>query len=150
MRWSALGVLVAVVLAAGCGGQSEEATAYVDAVNGAQERFKGRVEALSRDVGATSTPAQTRRTLTAFRGAVDRTVEELQAIPVPAEVQPDHRGLIEETGAYAAAIDRARAGLTSSDTRRILAAKTRLVTAVDAVNGRINRTIAAINRKLGT
>lgn len=133
---------------AGCGG-SDEADAYVDAVNQTQKRFAKRIDQLSRDIPSTSTPAKDRRTLVAFKRAADRAVSELRRIDVPAEVTTEHRQLVDGIADYGMQIDSARSAIASNDPRRLLAAQTELVSAVTAVGARINRAIEAINRKLG-
>jgi hypothetical protein len=150
MRRVLAAVLVAVLplgLVA-CGGDHKQDNAYVDAVNRAQDDFKATFDRLSSRITATSTPAQDRRTLRAFRTAVDRAVVRLRAIDVPARVEGLHARLVGEIASYGRQIDRAQAAFRSRDAQAVLSAQTDLVSAVTRVSAQVNRTIDAINRKL--
>jgi hypothetical protein len=150
-----LTVLLATATAFGlmaCGGQKETAkrNAYADAVNRAQNDFAQSFRSLSGRISSTTTPSQGRRTLQGFEDAVDNVVVDLRAIDAPADVQPLHRRLIDEMSGYGREIRKAKRAFASSAPQRILDAQKALVRATTRISGRINRTIAAINRELQT
>ncbi|MGZ4268202.1 MAG: hypothetical protein ACXVFK_05455 [Solirubrobacteraceae bacterium] len=142
---SALGAL------AGCGGSSvdvKQANRYADAVNKAQGDFAARLDQLSAKVTPTSTRAQDDATLKAFQAAVTRVVARLRAVDVPPRVKDLHQRFIAQIAAYGREIDRVRPAFDSPDPQKILAAQTRLRTAVAKVSSQINGTIDQINAKL--
>jgi hypothetical protein len=135
-------------LVAGCGTDRSRDNGYVDAVNRAQRDFAARFARLSKRITATSTPGEDRRTLGAFRAAVDRTVVRLRGVEVPDRVGSLHARLVDEIAAYGRQIDRARAAFRGQRAQAILAAQTDLVSAVTRISAQINRTIATINERL--
>lgn len=137
-----------VVAVSGCEKDTDEANAYVDAVNRAQNDFSSTFDGLSSQITATSTPRQDRRTLQRFQGAIDEVVAEMSAIEVPPEVASLHRRLVGEISRYGEELDKARKALRSTNSREIVAAQRELVSAVTSVSTKINRTIDAINRAL--
>ena len=149
-------LIVATTLLAGCGGGGAAApgagagsdATYVRAVNAAQTQFAQTFTRLSKRIGATSTPAQGRRTLTAFEDAVHGTVARLRAVRPPERVRPLHGRLVSEIAAYGDHLAAARRAYGSHDARRVLAAQGRLVDEVRATSAQINRTIDAINQRL--
>lgn len=146
-------LLLAVLgaLLAGCGGGDDVAAnnAYVAKVNAAQDRFVRSAEQVQAAITtATSTPAQDRRALDAFAGAVRRTVADLRAITPPTSVQALHARLIAALGSYTAVIAARRDVAGSADPRRLITARTRFSTDSEAVNERIQRAIEQINAKL--
>jgi len=149
MRVQLVALVAAGALLAGCGGEEgPDANAYVDAVNRAQTGFAQTVQRLSGRISSSSSPAQDRRTLRSFNGAVSDVVGDLRQIEPPSDVASLHRRLVQEMGSYGAEVRRATSTLASDDPRRLVAAQQRLLRATDTVSGRINRTIGAINRRL--
>jgi hypothetical protein len=147
----ALAAALVVALGLGlvaCGGDRQQENAYVDAVNHAQGDFAATFDRLSKQITATSTPAQDRRTLRRFRAAVDRAVVRLRAIEVPDRVRGLHGRLVDEISAYGRQIDKARSAFRSRNAQAVLTAQTDLVSEVTRVSGQINRTIDAINGRL--
>jgi hypothetical protein len=126
----------------------DERNAYVAAVNRAQTDFRSTFERLGSRITATSSPQEDRRTLRAFSDAVDRAVVRLRRVDPPAEVRTLHGRLISSIDAYGREIDKARTAFRSTSTARIIEAQTQLISAITAVSGRINHTIAEINRAL--
>ena len=140
---------VAALALPACGNDdSEERNAYAGKLNRAQTDFAKSFRDLSGEIGAARTPAQGRRTLQGFETAVDRVVEDLRAIRPPAGMGTLHRRLIDQIAGYGREIRTAKEAYASSSPRRILEAQTALVNATTAISGRINRTIAAINKGL--
>ena len=140
---------LAAVLA-GCGGGTSGAgeDRYVQAVNQAQGGFARTLDRLSTSITATSTPRQDRRTLRSFARAVDGAVAELRRATPPDRVRDLHGRLVDEVASYGRPIASARAALATQDPQRIIAAQGRFVGAVTRTGERVNRTIAAINRRL--
>jgi hypothetical protein len=143
-----LPLLAIAAVMAGCGNDTKQANAYVDAVNRAQNDFAATFDRLSTRITSTSTPEQDQRTLDGFKRAVDRTVTRLRAVEVPSKVKTLHGQLVGEISSYGVEIDRAKAAFAKGKPREIVKAQTRLVRAVTRVSSQINQTIDAINKKL--
>ena len=147
-----LAIVLAAVATAGLGAcgndDTEERNAYAGALNRVQGDFADSVRDLSGKITATATPGQGRRTLQGFEDDVDAVVRDLRAIRAPESIAPLHRRLITQIAGYREAISRAKEAYGSSSPRRILEAQTALADATTSISGRINRTIAAINRGL--
>src|SRR3954470_8462558 len=146
-------VLLSVVAAfgvAGCGGQdaAKQRNTYADQVNRAQNNFAESFKSLSRRITSTTTPGRGRKTLQGFEDAVDNVVVDLRRIDTPSDLQPLHRRLIGEISGYGRAIHRAKLAFATGSPQRILRAQSALVAATTEISARINRTIAAINRRL--
>ena len=146
-------VLLAVVALLGlaaCGSDdaAKERNAYADQVNRAQTSFAQTFKSLSRRISSTTTPARGRRTLQGFEDAVDTVVTDLQRIDAPSDLQPLHRQLIDEIADYGRAIGEAKDEFATGSPQRSEAAQSALVDATTKISARINRTIAAINRRL--
>ena len=144
-------LLVAAVLGLAACGQDKAAqqrNAYADQVNRAQSDFAQSFKSLSRRITKTTTPGRGRRTLQGFEDAVDNVVTDLRRIDAPSDVQPLHRRLIDEIAGYGRAIHRAKIAFATGSPQRILRAQSALVSSTTAISARINRTIAAINRRL--
>jgi hypothetical protein len=132
-----------------CGNDdTEERNAYAGALNRVQSDFADSFRDLSGKITATTTPGQGRRTLQGFEDDVDAVVRDLRAIQAPDGIAPLHQRLISQIAGYRRAISRAKEAYASSSPRRILEAQTALVSATTAISGRINRTVAAINKGL--
>jgi hypothetical protein len=148
-RVAALVLIVACgLVGAGCGGDTKENNAYVDAVNRAQSSFATQLRQLSGQITATSTAEQDRRTLRGFETVVDGVVRRLRTVEPPARVSGLHNQLIGAIDDYGRQIEKARDAFRSRSPSKIIAAQTDLISAITAVSARINRTIDEINRKL--
>jgi hypothetical protein len=143
-------VVVAVIGLAACGRDktAEQRNAYADQVNRAQSDFAQSFKSLSKRITRTTTPGRGRRTLQGFEDAVDNVVTDLRRIDAPSDLQPLHRRLIDEIAGYGRAIHRAKLAFETGSPQRILRAQSALVSSTTAISARINRTIAAINRRL--
>jgi hypothetical protein len=140
--------LVCGVVAPGCGSDTKERNAYVDAVNRAQRNFQTQFRRLSGQITATSSAREDRRTLRRFETVIDGVVRDLRAVRPPASVSALHAQLIDAIASYGRQIEQARDAFRSSSPAKIIAAQTRLISGITAVSARINRTIDQINRKL--
>ena len=143
-------VVAAALGATACGGDdaAKQRNAYADEVNRAQSSFAQSFRSLSRRITSTTTPGQGRRTLQGFEDAVDNVVTNLRRIDAPSDVQPLHRRLITEISGYGREIHKAKLAFATGAPQRILRAQSALVDATTQISERINRTIAAINRRL--
>jgi hypothetical protein len=142
---------VAALLGASACGSDEAAkqrNTYADQVNRAQHDFAQSFKSLSRRIATTTTPGRGRRTLQGFEDAVDTVVGHLERISAPSDLQPLHRRLISEISGYGREIHKAKLAFATGSPQRILRAQSALVTATTEISARINRTIAAINRRL--
>ncbi len=148
-----LPVLLIVAAAIGltaCGTDkaAQERNAYADQVNRAQNDFAQSFKSLSKRITRTTTPGRGRQTLQGFEDAVDNVVVDLRRIDAPAGLQPLHQRLIGEISGYGRAIHRAKLAFATGSPQRILRAQSALVSTTTEISARINRTIAAINRRL--
>ena len=144
-------LVAATALGVAACGEDKAATernTYADQVNRAQSAFAQSFRSLSRRITSTTTPNQGRRTLQGFEDAVDTVVTDLRRIDAPPDLAPLHRQLISEISGYGRAIHRAKVAFATGAPQRILEAQSRLVSSTTAISARINRTIAAINRRL--
>lgn len=143
-----LAAALACCALAGCGGDTAQENAYVEAVNRTQTDFARTFERLRDQITATSTPEQDQRTLGRFRSAVDEAVGDLRAIDPPEAVAGLHRRLVGDIGRYGAEIEKARTAFGSTDPQRVLKAQTDLVSQVSDISGDINAVIGDINEEL--
>ena len=143
-------VVAAAVGLTACGADkaAEERNAYADQVNRAQNDFAQSFKSLSKRITRTTTPGRGRKTLEGFETAVDNVVLDLRRIDAPSDLQPLHRRLIGEIAGYGRAIHRAKLAFATGSPQRILRAQSALVSSTTEISARINRTIAAINRRL--
>jgi hypothetical protein len=143
-------VLSAAAGIAACGADkaAEQRNAYADQVNRAQSDFAQSFKSLSKRITRTTTPGRGRRTLQGFEDAVDHVVTDLRRIDAPSDVQPLHHRLIDEIAGYGRAIHRAKLAFATGSPQRILRAQSALVSSTTQISAKINRTIAAINRRL--
>jgi hypothetical protein len=145
-------VLLAMMLALGavaCGGNdAQERNAYAAAVNRAQTGFASRFRTLSARISGTTSASQGRRALQGFQHAVDGVLARLQSIRPPTGLHALHRRLIGQMREYGREIAKAKAAFRTRTPATILDAQNSLVRATTAISARINRTVAAINRKL--
>ena len=144
-------VVAATIGVSACGGGADAAkqrNTYADEVNRAQSSFAQSFKNLSRRITSTTTPGQGRKTLQGFEDAVDTVVTDLRRIDAPSDVQPLHRRLISEISGYGREIHKAKLAFATGAPQRIVRAQSALVSATTQISARINRTIAAINRRL--
>jgi hypothetical protein len=143
-----LAVLALGAVAAGCGTDNKAANDYVGAVNRAQNEFATTFDRLRSRVTSTSTPEQDQKTLDGFKGAVDKVVGRLRAVEAPDDVKGLHQQLVGEISTYGTEIEKAKRAFAEGDAKAIIKARTDFEAAVTRVASQINRTIAAINKKL--
>lgn len=143
-RWM-VGALAAVALvaAAGCGGDGEQADAYVDELNAAQRAFTAevrRLEAIDDDEAA----------LAAYTAAAEEAARAIAAIDPPEDVAALHGRLVGGFDAFARQTARAERDVTSGDLDRVIAAQERMTEAAATQERLIHQTVAAINDELQT
>lgn len=148
-RRATLAVMVlASLLAAGCGTDTSERNAYVDGVNAAQARFATTVTRVATAITPRSTPSQDRKALMRFEGAVTRILADLRRIDVPAQVRGEHARLLSAISGFGADVEEANEALRRPSRRSLLEAQRRIGRATATVNVRISSVITAINKKL--
>jgi len=141
-------LLLAWVLAAGCGGDAEGKNAYVDDVQAAQRTFVTRFDQVRRRLTATSTLAQDRATLASFAqitGAFDAT---LARIEPPAGVRSQHRALVAVIARLEQQFERGRVGLQRGSAADRSIVRTQLSSSVDGTQAQVTRAVADINAGL--
>jgi hypothetical protein len=152
VRWhrpTAAALVAASLLAAGCGGVDADGNRYVARVNRAQQDFANQVERLSKNITPTSSPEADRRTLRSFERAVDEVGVDLRRISPPPEVRGLHATLIHAVDGYGVEVRHATAAMSSHSPTRLRRAQHRLAQATTSFGTTINRTIEAINKRLG-
>jgi hypothetical protein len=148
------GALAAAVALAvgGCGSSTSASNRYVDQLNSAQRQFADAVASLPGALApgrvTNSNPSSTRASASAYGDALAAIIARLRAIRPPANVAGLHRQLLEQLSSYGAAVSAAMPSLAAPDRTTRLAARTRLLSAVQAVDAKITRTLNAIDTRL--
>jgi hypothetical protein len=145
---AALPIVVAGAFAAGCGGDSEDRSAYVDQVNRAQQSFADTVQELSGQITDRSTTESDRETLGRFESAIDGVVEDLSSIEPPEEVSTQHRELVATIDGYGSEVSDAVDALEEDEPEDLVQAQRELLEATGEVSADINRSIGEINGRL--
>lgn len=145
---STLAAVLALLLLAGCGGNSKQKNDYISAVNRAQTDFVGVVDDAESRISANANDADTATQLDLIRAAAAKAVERLKALKPPGGVGTLHASLVHEAQGLVVAFQKAVAAYRSGDDQQILAAKVNLSKDVGRVNTQLNATIQALNAKL--
>jgi hypothetical protein len=145
---AALAVALAMLLAAGCGSDTKEKNAYVNAVNRAQADFVAVVDDSESRISGNASDEDTARQLDMIRAAAAKVVVRLRGIDPPGQARTLHGNLVREAQGLVAAFKKAADAYHSGEPSRILSAKVDLSKDVQKVNAQINATIQALNDKL--
>ena len=145
---STLAAVLALLLLAGCGGNTKEKNAYITAVNRAQSDFVAVVDDSESRISANATDSETATQLDLIRAAAAKAVARLRALKPPGGVATLHANLVREASGLVAAFRKAVAAYRSGAPAKILAAKVQLAKDVQQVNSHLNATIQALNAKL--
>lgn len=136
------------LIAAGCGGDTEEKNDYVDQVNKAQTEFADQVTKLSTAITSTSSDSADQKTIESYQGAVDGVVKDLEGITPPEDVEAEHQQLVDAMSAYGKSVSTALEDLQGGSAQDRLKAATELQQASSTAGTQINQAIDAINKKL--
>ncbi len=136
------------LIAAGCGGDTEEKNDYVDQVNKAQTEFADQVTKLSTAITSTSSSAADQKTIESYQTAVDGVVKDLEGITPPEDVKAEHQQLVDAMTTYGESVGTALEDLQGGSAQDRLKAATELQTASSTAGTQINQAIEAINKKL--
>ena len=117
------------LIAAGCGGDTEEKNDYVDQVNKAQTEFANQVTKLSSAITSTSSDSADRKTIQSYQDAVDGVVKDLEGITPPEDVQAEHQQLVDAMSTYGDSVGAALEDLQGGSAQDRLKAATELQTA---------------------
>jgi hypothetical protein len=145
---STLAAVLALLLLAGCGGNTKQKNAYVTAVNRAQTDFVSVVDDTESRISGSASNAETARQLDRIRAAAARVVVRLRGLKPPSGAGTLHANLVHEAQGLVSAFQKAAAAYRSGNPAKILTAKVELSNAVKRVNEQLNATIAALNAKL--
>ena len=145
---STLAVVLALLLLAGCGGNTKQKNAYVSAVNRAQTDFVAVVDDSESRISGSASNADTATQLDMIRAAALKVVVRLRALKPPGGAERLHASLVHEAQGLVTAFQKAVAAYRSSDPAKILAAKVDLGKDIARVNAQLNATIQALNTKL--
>ena len=144
----AVALVLSVVAAAGCGGDTKSKNTYVTAVNRAQSDFVAVVDDSESRISGTASDKDTATQLDMIRAAAAKVVVELRGIKPPGNVKTLHASLVGEAQGLVAAFRKAADAYRSGQSSQILTAKVDLSKDVSRVNAQLNATIAALNNKL--
>ncbi|MGK2939371.1 MAG: hypothetical protein ACSLFR_16480 [Solirubrobacteraceae bacterium] len=136
------------LIAAGCGGDTEEKNDYVDQVNKAQTEFADQVTKLSTAITSTSSSSADQKTIGSYQTAVDGVVKDLEGITPPEDVKAEHQQLVDAMSTYGESVGTALKDLQGGSAQDRLKAATELQTASTTAGTQINQAIEAINKKL--
>lgn len=136
------------LIAAGCGGDTEEKNEYVDQVNKAQTEFANQVTKLSAAITSTSSEATDRKTIQSYQDAVDGVVKDLEGITPPEDVKAEHQQLVDAMSQYGESVSSALDDLQGGTAQDRLKAAQELQKASTQAGTEINQAIDAINKKL--
>jgi hypothetical protein len=133
-----------------CGGAKEREAnnTYVSQVNAAQNEFAATVDSVSQRITKNASSRQQRKTLADFQSAIDDVVRKLAAIKVPSRVKREHEQLVKAMSGFRDQIKAANLVLRNPTDANVLDARNDIASATQAINGRIQSAIAAINSKL--
>jgi hypothetical protein len=145
---SMLVAALALLLLAGCGGNTKAKNDYVAAVNRAQTDFVGVVDDSESRISGSASNAETAAQLDLIRVAAAKVVVRLRALKPPSGAEKLHASLVREAEGLVAAFQKAVTAYKSSDPAKILTAKVNLSKDVARVNQQLNATIQALNSKL--
>ncbi|MFL5893598.1 MAG: hypothetical protein ACJ76Z_00630 [Thermoleophilaceae bacterium] len=143
----AIGLVLSLVAAGGCGGDTQKKNDYVKAINKVQTDFANAASKLQAG-GAGSGEAGAKKTFANLKAAIDKVVADLQGVKPPDSVKALHNELIGEMKSFGQSIQRAGASLGSKDPQKILAAQTQFATDAGQVGAKIGATIDKINTEL--
>lgn len=136
------------LIAAGCGGDTEEKNDYVDQVNKAQTEFANQVTKLSSAITSSSSDSADRKTIQSYQDAVDGVVKDLEGITPPEDVKAEHQQLVDAMSQYGKSVSTALDDLQGGTAQDRLAAAQELQKASTTAGTEINQAIDAINKKL--
>lgn len=136
------------LIAAGCGGDTQEKNDYVDQVNKAQTQFADQVTKLSSAITSTSSDSADVKTIESYQSAVDKVVTDLKGITPPDDVKAEHQQLVDAMSSYAKSVGTALDDLQGGTPQDRLKAATSLQKASSQAGTEINQAIDAINKKL--
>jgi hypothetical protein len=145
---STLAAALALLLLAGCGGNTKQKNAYVTAVNRAQTDFVAVVDDSESRISGSASNADTATQLDLIRAAAAKVVVRLRGLKPPSGAGKLHASLVREAQGLVAAFQKAAAAYRSGDPAKILTAKVNLSNDVKRVNDQLNATIQALNAKL--
>jgi hypothetical protein len=145
---SMLAAALAVLLLAGCGGNTKAKNDYVAAVNRAQTDFVSVVDDSESRISGSASNADTATQLDLIRAAAAKVVVRLRGLKPPSGAGTLHATLVREAQGLVAAFQKAATAYKSGDPAKILSAKVNLSKDVARVNQQLNATIGALNAKL--
>lgn len=147
-RMLLMALAAVALIAAGCGGDTEEKNDYVDQVNKAQSDFAAQVQKLSTAITSTSSDAADQKTIQSYQTAVDGVVKDLEGITPPQDVEAEHQQLVDAMASYGKSVGSALGELDGGSAEDRLKAATQLQQASATAGTQINQAIEAINTKL--
>lgn len=147
-----VGALAIAIGTTGCGEQAREvreANAYVERVNGVQQRFARDLQQLSGPIAEATTVPQVQRETRRFQRAIEGTQGSLQAIRPPTPLRASHRRLVNAYGTWSTPLRTFRTALRERDRAAILEAKSRFSTATTQATVELRAASTQINERVG-
>jgi hypothetical protein len=148
LRGLALVAAAALLVLAGCGGDTETKNDYVGALNKVQTDFADSVQKTTAAPTGGDPAAAAEKTFSNLEGAIDKLVADLKDVDPPGDVKDLHNQLISQMGDFKTAVSKASDSLGSGDPQKLLAAQSAFATAASSLGTKISKTIADINTKL--
>jgi hypothetical protein len=149
MRTAVWLALAAALVVSGCGGGGSgksEANVYAKAVTKAQVDLAA---TLTKAQGQTGTSARSAaQQAGAIKAAIDQDVATLQRVKPPDKVAALHKQLITEFHQLAGGMGDMAAAFAANDRKKLADARAKVVLELANVGAQIQRTVAAINKKL--
>ncbi len=141
-------LLFLVLIAGGCGDDTEAANDYVEQVSQAQRGFADSFRDVRARLAPTSTLKQDRETLGQFGAAAKRFTDQLGRITPPEAVKAEHERLVAVVGEYRATIEDAASRLDGASPSERAKVRTTLSSSVQDTQESIGAAIGAINNGL--
>jgi hypothetical protein len=140
---------LALVVAAGCGGDTESKNEYVDSINKVQTDFADSVsKSTSAAAGSGDAQERAENTFSSLSTAIEKLIDDLRGIEPPDEVARLHDRLISQMDEFNGDIKKAGDALGSGDPQQIVKAQTDFATSASSLGTEISQTISDINTEL--
>jgi hypothetical protein len=137
-----------LLVAAGCGGDTESNNEYVSSINKVQTDFANSVQSSTSAPSGSDPQEAAKRTFTNLDGAITKLVADLRDIEPPDKVKRLHERLIAQMREFNGDIKKVGDALDSNDPQKIAAAQTDFATSAGSLGSEIGQTITDINTEL--
>ena len=147
-RRAAICLAALLLVAAGCGSDSQSTNDYVSAINKVQTNFAKDVKKVGTERSGSDPAAAAKKTFADLKTAIDRVVADLKAVQPPDKVKDLHNQLVSEMSQFDSQVKTAGESMSSKDPKAIEKAQTQFASSASTLGTQISQTIDAINKKL--